>query len=68
MMRKFEFGDFLRCVQKYKVTNLVSRHVQQGMLDLIDLQTLVPPVVLALAKSPLVDQFDLSSVTEIGCG
>lgn len=52
MMRKFEFEDFLRTVQKYKVTNL----------------TLVPPVVLALAKSPLVDKYDLSSVNEMGCG
>jgi len=52
MMRKFEFEDFLKAVETYKVTNL----------------TLVPPVVLALAKSPLTDKYDLSSVKEMGCG
>ena len=29
---------------------------------------LVPPVLLFLAKSPLVEKYDLSSVTEVMCG
>ena len=43
---------YKRQVQQYKATTL----------------PLVPPVVLGLAKSPLVDQFDLSSVRTIFCG
>ena len=51
-MPRFDMEDFLGLIQQYKVTTL----------------PLVPPVVLGLAKSPLVDQFDLSSVQTIFCG
>ena len=51
-MPRFDMEDFLGLIQQYKVTTL----------------PLVPPVVLGLAKSPLVDQFDLSSVRTIFCG
>jgi acyl-CoA synthetase (AMP-forming)/AMP-acid ligase II len=51
-MPRFDMEEFLGLVQQYKATTL----------------PLVPPVVLGLAKSPLVDQFDLSSVRTIFCG
>lgn len=51
-MQRFDFPQFLRLIQDYRITSLA----------------LVPPIVLALANSPLVDQFDLSSLTLIGCG
>lgn len=49
---RFDLAQFLECVQKYRVTNA----------------PLVPPIVLALAKHPLVDQYDLSSLRQIGSG
>lgn len=52
VMPTFDFPKMLSHVQKYRITAL----------------TLVPPVVVALAKHPLVRQFDLSSVETIGCG
>ena len=51
-MPRFDLAEFLRLVQEYRLTHLY----------------LVPPIVLALAKHPLVDQFDLSSVKLIGSG
>jgi acyl-CoA synthetase (AMP-forming)/AMP-acid ligase II len=49
---RFDFEHFLDCVQKYR----------------IKYATLVPPIVLALAKHPLVDKYDLSSIAWILCG
>jgi acyl-CoA synthetase (AMP-forming)/AMP-acid ligase II len=51
-MPRFDFVQFLECVQKYRVNQA----------------PLVPPIVLALAKHPAVDQYDLSSLRQIGCG
>ncbi len=51
-MPRFELEHFLQMVQDYKITCL----------------NLVPPIVLALAKHPLVENYDLSSVRIIGCG
>jgi acyl-CoA synthetase (AMP-forming)/AMP-acid ligase II len=51
-MPRFDLGDFLRILQDYKVTRAY----------------LVPPIVLALAKQPVVDQFDLSSLKFIMSG
>ncbi len=51
-MPRFDLEQFLQIVQDNKVTSL----------------NLVPPLVLALAKHPLVDNYDLSSVRIIGCG
>lgn len=45
-MSAFDLELFCACIQKYRVTKL----------------SLVPPIVLALAKSPVVDKYDLSSV------
>jgi len=45
-MPRFELPEFLRVVQRYGITRA----------------WVVPPIVLALAKQPLVDEFDLSSL------
>src|SRR4051812_27903904 len=44
-MPRFELAEFLRVVQQYRITRA----------------WVVPPIVLALAKQPVVDQFDVSS-------
>jgi acyl-CoA synthetase (AMP-forming)/AMP-acid ligase II len=51
-LERFEMEPFLELVQRYRATRLF----------------LVPPLILALAKSPLVDRFDLSSVQSIMVG
>jgi acyl-CoA synthetase (AMP-forming)/AMP-acid ligase II len=45
-MPRFELSEFLRVIQQYRITRA----------------WVVPPIVLALAKQPLVDEFDLSSL------
>ncbi|KAK5683429.1 hypothetical protein LTS10_004961 [Elasticomyces elasticus] len=52
VMRKFEFVELLRCIERYRITSL----------------TLVPPIAVALTKRPEVKDFDISSVTSAGCG
>ncbi len=49
---RFELETFLRTIQDRKITYAPC----------------VPPIVLALAKHPLIDQFDLSSLRLIGTG
>ena len=51
-MPRFDLELFLRLIEQHRATRLY----------------IVPPVALALAKHPLVDQFDLSSVEEIFSG
>ena len=51
-MPRFDLEQFLQIVQDYKITCL----------------NLVPPLVLALSKSPLVDDYDVSSIRLISCG
>ncbi|MGZ4344953.1 MAG: 4-coumarate--CoA ligase family protein [Solirubrobacteraceae bacterium] len=51
-MPRFDLAEFLRVVQEYRITRA----------------RLVPPIVLALAKHPLVDEFDLSSLDLINSG
>ncbi|MBK8019426.1 MAG: AMP-binding protein [Betaproteobacteria bacterium] len=51
-MPRFDFVQFLECVQKYRVTYA----------------PLVPPIILGLTKHPAVDQYDLSSLKQIGSG
>ena len=51
-MPRFDLEQFLDIIQTYKITNL----------------NLVPPLILALAKQPIVDNYDLSSVRIIGSG
>ncbi|KAF2269833.1 4-coumarate-CoA ligase-like protein [Lojkania enalia] len=52
MMPKFDFLEMLQCIQKFRITDL----------------TLVPPVVVAMAKHPASRKFDLSSVERVGSG
>ena len=51
-MPRFDLEQFLGLIQQYKVTT--------GYL--------VPPIVLALAKHPVVDQFDISSLNNVMSG
>ncbi len=51
-MPRFDMEEFLGTVQKYRIT----------------LAPLVPPIVLGLAKHPVVDKYDLSSLRIIFCG
>ena len=48
---RFDLEQFLRVHQDYRITR----------------SFVAPPIVLALAKHPLVDQFDLSMLTQILC-
>lgn len=51
VLDKFEETLFLSSIEKYRIS----------------LMGLVPPLVLFLAKHPLVDKYDISSVEEIMC-
>ncbi|MGH9175127.1 MAG: AMP-binding protein, partial [Vicinamibacterales bacterium] len=51
-MPRFDLAQFLQLIQDHRVTRAF----------------LVPPIVLALAKHPLVDEYDLSSLEVIFCG
>ncbi|MCW5934187.1 MAG: AMP-binding protein [Fimbriimonadia bacterium] len=51
-MPRFELDAFLKVIQNYKVNRAA----------------LVPPIILALAKHPLIDEFDLSSLNYITSG
>ena len=51
-MPRFDLGDFLKIMQEYEVTRAY----------------LVPPIILALAKHPVVDDFDLSKLELIMSG
>lgn len=48
----FDLQLFLECIQKYRVTRAFT----------------VPPIVLALAKHPIVAKYDLSSLQTVNCG
>lgn len=51
-MPRFELADFLGLIQEHRVTRAA----------------LVPPIVLALAKHPMVVDYDLSSLVQVGSG
>ncbi|XWS58751.1 hypothetical protein CRYUN_Cryun08bG0060800 [Craigia yunnanensis] len=52
LMQKFEIGALLELIQRHKVS----------------VAAVVPPLVLALAKNPMVAQFDLSSIRVVLSG
>ncbi|KAF9904141.1 hypothetical protein EC991_002976 [Linnemannia zychae] len=52
IMPKFDLPSFLQNIQKYRVTNTF----------------IVPPVALALAKHPMVLEYDLKSLRHLACG
>ncbi|HTP18760.1 MAG TPA: 4-coumarate--CoA ligase family protein [Solirubrobacteraceae bacterium] len=51
-MPRFDLAEFLRVIQDYRITRA----------------WVVPPIVLALAKHPLVDEYDLSSLEYMNSG
>lgn len=51
-MPRFDLEGMLKLVQQHRLTHLF----------------VVPPIVLALARNPLVSQYDLSSVQRVFCG
>jgi acyl-CoA synthetase (AMP-forming)/AMP-acid ligase II len=51
-MPRFDLEQFLGLIQKYRVT----------------LSHIVPPIVLKLAKDPIVEKYDLSSLRMVFCG
>ncbi|KAK6049702.1 hypothetical protein COOONC_12792 [Cooperia oncophora] len=51
-MRKFDLKTLLRHIQDYKLTSVA----------------VVPPMALMMADSPLLDDYDLSSLRFIACG
>ena len=51
-MPRFDLEQFLQILQNHKVTRAY----------------LVPPIILALAKHPIVDNYDLSSLTQVFSG
>ena len=52
LQQKFDFVETLEAIQKYKVTHL----------------PVVPPVLIGMAKHPIVKKFDFSSLVEVGSG
>ena len=51
-MPRFDLAQFLELIQKHRITRT----------------NLVPPILVALAKHPMVDQYDLSSLVELFSG
>ena len=51
-MPRFDLAEFLGLIQTHGVTRVAA----------------VPPIVLALAKHPMVDGYDLSSLVQVGSG
>ncbi|KAI5063337.1 hypothetical protein GOP47_0021884 [Adiantum capillus-veneris] len=52
VQQKFDFVETLAAVQKFRITHM----------------PVVPPILIALAKSPMVQKFDLSSLCNVGSG
>lgn len=52
IMKKFKPQDFLATISTYKINTLF----------------VVPPMVLFLARTPLLDNYDVSSLSTIFCG
>nr|QGJ83190.1 luciferase [Rhagophthalmus giganteus] len=52
LLKRFEEEFFLSTIEKYRIPTIV----------------LAPPVMVFLAKSPLVDQYDVSSIREVATG
>ncbi|KAJ4960590.1 hypothetical protein NE237_020500 [Protea cynaroides] len=52
LMKRFDFEEMLRAIERYKVSGM----------------PVSPPLVVAMAKSELVEKYDLSSLELVGCG
>jgi len=51
-MPRFDVAEFLQIIQDHRITRIAA----------------VPPIVLALAKHPMVEDYDLSSLVQVGSG
>ncbi|KAF7519274.1 hypothetical protein PCG10_010136 [Penicillium crustosum] len=67
--------SFLILTPAYRglTTVVMSKYDQKGFLDAVQsfrptYAALVPPIILQLAKSPLVDTYDISSLKMVMCG
>ena len=52
ILSRFDEKLFLSCIEKYRIEHL----------------TIVPPLMVFLAKHPIVDKYDLSCIKDIWCG
>ncbi|KAF2708014.1 acetyl-CoA synthetase-like protein [Pleomassaria siparia CBS 279.74] len=52
IMKQFQYEEFLRAIQTYKITHL----------------QVAPPIMVMMSKRPETKRYDLSSVTDILCG
>jgi len=52
IMKQFQYEDFLRVLQTYRITHL----------------QIAPPILVMLSKRPETSKYDLSSVTDVLCG
>lgn len=52
LMSSFDLVQFLELIEKHKVSKTF----------------IVPPILLALAKHPIIDNYDLSSLDGVSCG
>ncbi|KAL6230268.1 hypothetical protein BDW75DRAFT_234537 [Aspergillus navahoensis] len=52
LMTKYDFAKFLHTIERFRITDL----------------TLVPPIVIRMAKDPQTRRYDLSSIKSIFCG
>lgn len=52
VLSKFELGEMLGAIEKYRVTHL----------------PLVPPILLALTKTEIANNYDLKSLHSVTCG
>ncbi|KAL2653013.1 hypothetical protein R1flu_021141 [Riccia fluitans] len=52
VLKHFDFVGMLQAIEKFRCTSIPA----------------VPPIIVALAKQPIVEKFDLSSLKMIGCG
>jgi len=52
IMEKFNYEEFLRCIETYRITSLQT----------------APPILVMLSKRPETSKYDISSVTHILCG
>lgn len=69
LLPRFEPDTCLAAIEKYKIT--VSPYTTECSIPCNNVPQnlpVVPPLLAFLAKSPLVDKYDLSSVTNVGSG
>jgi 4-coumarate--CoA ligase len=67
-MNRFDLVQFCQLIKDYKITyGYVSWDQFESNISLLTYQA-VPPVILLLAKAPIVDKYDLSTIRCLNCG